>query len=78
MPYLVTISLMIFLVIIAIPVIDPSGSFTETHRTLIEDSVIHLMLSIQCARGLPLFLVPPPIPNINGLFKTILHDVTKI
>ena len=40
--------------------LDKSRSLTEPHSSLIVRSAVRLMSSIQCARDLPLFPMPPP------------------
>ena len=49
--------------------LQASRSLAEPHSSASVQYVMALMSSSQRARGLPLFLVPPPIPSIIDLSK---------
>ena len=49
--------------------LQASWSLAEPHSSVSVQFVTALMSSSQHARGLPLFLVPPPIPNILDFSK---------
>ena len=49
--------------------LQASWSLAEPHSSVSVQFVTALMSSSQRARGLPLFLVPPPIPNIIDFSK---------
>ena len=50
-----------------------SRSLAEQHSSVSVQFVTALMSSSQRARGMPLFLVPPPIPNIIDFSKLFSH-----
>ena len=56
-------------VITMIIFLQVSRSLAEPHSSVSVQFVMALMLSSQRARGPPLFLVPPPIPNIIDFSK---------
>ena len=49
--------------------LQASRSLAEPHSSVSVQFVMALMSSSQRARGMPLFLVPPPIPSIIDLSK---------
>ena len=49
--------------------LQASRSLVKPHSSVSVQFVTALMSSSQCARGLLLFLVPPPSPNIIDFFK---------
>ena len=57
------------LVIAMIIFLQASRSLAEPHSSVSVHFVTALMSSSQRARGLPLFLVPPPIPSIIDFSK---------
>ena len=57
------------MVIAMIIFLQVSRSLAEPHSSASVQFVTALMSSSQRARGLPLFLVPPPIPNIIDFSK---------
>ena len=67
--YLVPSSCIRLLVIAMIIFLQVSRSLAEPHSSASVQFVTALMSSSQRARGLPLFLVPPPIPGIIDFSK---------
>ena len=49
--------------------LQASRSLVSPHSSVRVQFVMALMSSSHCARGLPLFLAPPPIPNIIDFSK---------
>ena len=69
LPYLVPSSRVRLLVIAMIIFLQVSRSLAEPHSSASVQFVTALMSSSQRARGLPLFLEPPPIPSIIDFSK---------
>ena len=67
--YLVPSSRVRLLVIAMIIFLQASRSLSEPHSSASVQFVMALMSSSQRARGLPLFLEPPPIPSIIDFSK---------
>ena len=67
--YLVPLSRVRLLVIAMIIFLQVSRSLAEPHSSASVPFVAALMSSSQRARGLPLFLEPPPIPSIIDFSK---------
>ena len=67
--HLVPSSCVRLLVIVMVIFLQASRYLAEPHSSASVQFVTALMSSSQRARGLPLFLVPPPIPNIIEFSK---------
>ena len=67
--YLVPSSRVRLMMIAMIIFLQASRSLAEPHRSVSVHFVTALMSSSQPARGMPLFIVPPPIPNIIDFSK---------
>ena len=67
--YLVPSNRVLLLVITMTIFLHAFRSLAEPHSSVSVQFVTALMSSSQHARGLPLFLVPQPIPNIIDIFK---------
>ena len=68
--HLVTLSRQVRIIVIAMIIfLQASRSLAEPHSLVSVQFVTALKSSSQRARGLPLFLVPPPIPSIIDFSK---------